>query len=633
MITSLLTSKAHSTTRFKEVIDELNEFMDARLLSVELRKKLNDFYMLKFPTMKIFDEERVFAGLPWGLKRLVCTEIFQDVLRGCPLFHGMSDTVHDVTNFDSLASEICSRFTDVYKTKGLHLTTEGSIPDALYVLRYGELSVESNGIALGTLKGTNHDVVGEMALLGLSRDGRRLRTAVCNTMCELCTLTKEDLLHLLSIPEFQRPLKRMLAIYTKRLQASLSRGHPQGCQDELQAIPWHSIKQQLDTDRNSSVHLMKQTNSDRNSRWGARPGFRNSVPGQQAEGIKAGPAPVLGTQSLTTSFYICIDAISAEQEQTQHKKNVVLEIVWKPCKDGSPGLSHGPPESVFSKVMCVQFSNGRSEQIENGCVVWHLVHPRSTPLKDLPNAKLVMYEVKDEVVADQLSTGLAGKPDGLTFLGAGDVSMQILLDNRSSASTDAKRISKALTGDDGANVGLEMRISVKRWVAPGSKWNCVLNLLRNRADSKYFEKQLKLRIRHIRYNIQRLFLPVNANPSRSSVSLSVPLFVSVSAPVPIILLPRVPIPASCVYKFGRVCGLDAHCDVSHGPFSATSHGPCSTSCGLAISFAHTHTSMYTYTHTKTHQVFIFLTDNSFSLCIHVVYMHTHDYTLYTYINT
>ena len=38
------------------------------------------------------------------------------------------------------------------------------------------------------------DVLGEMAILGLSHDGRRMRTSVCQTMCELCVLEKDDLM-------------------------------------------------------------------------------------------------------------------------------------------------------------------------------------------------------------------------------------------------------------------------------------------------------------------------------------------------------------------------------------------------------------------------------------------------------
>ena len=36
-----------------------------------------------------------------------------------------------------------------------------------------------------------------------------------------------------------------------------------------------------------------------------------------------------------------------------------------------------------------------------------------------------------------------------------------------------------------------MSVSVKRWVAPGSKWPRVLHLLRTRADSKYFEREAR----------------------------------------------------------------------------------------------------------------------------------------------
>jgi len=51
-----LTFENFSPARFKDTMDELQEFMHARDLPMELRTKLKSFYMLKFPTMKICEQ-------------------------------------------------------------------------------------------------------------------------------------------------------------------------------------------------------------------------------------------------------------------------------------------------------------------------------------------------------------------------------------------------------------------------------------------------------------------------------------------------------------------------------------------------------------------------------------------------
>jgi CRP-like cAMP-binding protein len=174
--------------------------------------------------MRIYDEHAVIDGLPKGLARAVKMELFQDVLNHCPLFFGMnvglpvrnSDGKHTLSLEDvgvSVAGDVCTRLQTLYKTEGLELTAEGDLPDALYILRSGKLKVSTRGHDLFVAQ--SGDILGEMALLGFSKDGRRLRTSKCLTMCELCYLTKDSLEELLLVGGFQVPLRRMLACYVE----------------------------------------------------------------------------------------------------------------------------------------------------------------------------------------------------------------------------------------------------------------------------------------------------------------------------------------------------------------------------------------------------------------------------------
>lgn len=105
----------------------------------------------------------------------------------CPFFSGMV-VVDELGMYSNVALEVCWRIRSIYKTMGLELTREGEVPDALYIVRYGALSVFHRGKEIGTVRAG--DVIGEMDLLGFSLGGFRTRTTVCISMCELCQLSK-----------------------------------------------------------------------------------------------------------------------------------------------------------------------------------------------------------------------------------------------------------------------------------------------------------------------------------------------------------------------------------------------------------------------------------------------------------
>jgi hypothetical protein len=52
-------------------MEEMNEWMEARNLSLDLVERTKSFYMLKFPTMRIFSEMEVLEDLDAGLRKEV----------------------------------------------------------------------------------------------------------------------------------------------------------------------------------------------------------------------------------------------------------------------------------------------------------------------------------------------------------------------------------------------------------------------------------------------------------------------------------------------------------------------------------------------------------------------------------
>ena len=60
----------------------------------------------------------------------------------------------------------------------------------MYIVRTGVVSIQDRSSEREITLAKSGDVVGEMALLGFSKDGKRLRTSVCLTMCEVCMMTQ-----------------------------------------------------------------------------------------------------------------------------------------------------------------------------------------------------------------------------------------------------------------------------------------------------------------------------------------------------------------------------------------------------------------------------------------------------------
>ena len=79
---------------------------------------------------------------------------------------------------------------------GRVITQAGTHPDFLYIVRFGHLSVK--GWSLSPQLCAPGDIFGEMAMLGLSPNGLRMRTATATSVVELCQLAMADLHELLA---------------------------------------------------------------------------------------------------------------------------------------------------------------------------------------------------------------------------------------------------------------------------------------------------------------------------------------------------------------------------------------------------------------------------------------------------
>ena len=230
-ITRLFTTQSRCKEQFLNKIDQLSQFMASRALPDELRTKIRSYYMLRFPTMKVFDEEQILQDLPVALARQVKESLFCDIVARCMLFQTMND---------DMVTEICVRLRSVYKIEGIQVTREGDLPDALYIVRFGVVSMYARSRFLGNAN--SGDIFGENALLGLTPDGKRNRSTVCLTMCELCELRKDELHELLRMEHFNRGIRVLVHSHLFSMKKHLQ-SHRHVKENSFYCVNWNELAQ------------------------------------------------------------------------------------------------------------------------------------------------------------------------------------------------------------------------------------------------------------------------------------------------------------------------------------------------------------------------------------------------------
>ena len=184
--TSLWTRRPAMEEQFEAKLDQINEFLQMREIPAALQDKIREYYSLRFPTRQMTDHQAVLADLEPSLREQVALQVYQDVVARVPLFRFCNNAVQRA---------ICLRLRHLFCVPGKEITREGEEPDALYIVRFGLVKVFAGRLHLLDV-GPGY-MVGEMALLGLTPDGKRCRSAKALTMCELCMLSKTDLLDLM----------------------------------------------------------------------------------------------------------------------------------------------------------------------------------------------------------------------------------------------------------------------------------------------------------------------------------------------------------------------------------------------------------------------------------------------------
>jgi len=460
-ITYLMTAKPHCEARFKDVLDDLVEFMESNDLPWPLRRKLTDYYALKFPTMRMHDDDAVLGSLPLGLRKEVRTQMFADTLKRSWFFHGIKGS----TAF----GEIANYLTLIFKTEDVAVTTAGEFPDALYFVRKGTLDIYFEGKHIGEAQA--NDVVGESALLGLSRDGRRLRTVTCRTMCELCALSKEHFHELLQNDEIRLPIQRMLHMYFSEME-QLAQGENL-TRENLIMIPWRQLANNLV--KRARMNVKSDDLANANFPWTEL--TANSPQSPDTNHTFSWGNNSVMKSPLETMIRINVRKLRMGDDTLSGMYNIILAVSWPGhLHDNirSPQKSQVYPTRAWSDTFKVNFTAGLAEVTElshPGSTIPMLLQHEYMPWKGMPGLRALMYEVQgdafsppagyfprldrdDASVEEMISIE---ERNGLKLLGIASVSLGKLIHQRDRVTTCDTKKRKNMIDSVGKNVKDFMR--------------------------------------------------------------------------------------------------------------------------------------------------------------------------------
>ena len=245
-ITSLMTAKSACQQRFEDLMEEVDAFIEVHELPKLLQDNIKEYYKVKYPNKTIFEESDLISSIESpGLKKMIISHLFKDVVLNVALFRVCDEPVR---------LEICFKLKIVYRMADRLITEEGQEPDAMYVIRFGRVAVSAKKVDLGIF--VTGQLFGEMAMIGLTRDGRRARTTRTQSVCELCTLTRNDFEDLLCHhTSFLQAMRMVSHLHVSRMRAAI-RNSDKVDLDLMRVmyIDWNSIDDAVATAKNRSLH-------------------------------------------------------------------------------------------------------------------------------------------------------------------------------------------------------------------------------------------------------------------------------------------------------------------------------------------------------------------------------------------
>ncbi|KAF1331641.1 26s protease regulatory subunit 6a, partial [Globisporangium splendens] len=187
-IVELVSSLTIQETRFRQKMDEVNEYMNARELPMKLRMEICEFYhnTRLFRESKLNSEQQILSDLSSKLRSKIALSINDQFLRKFPFLTGSEP------NF---LMELALNMRMIHFAPLEDVIIEGEIGHEMFSIFRGAVEVQRSGVQIGIL-GENQ-YFGEMAIL--SPDNRRTASVRTLCFCELRILSRNRFLEALAL--------------------------------------------------------------------------------------------------------------------------------------------------------------------------------------------------------------------------------------------------------------------------------------------------------------------------------------------------------------------------------------------------------------------------------------------------
>ncbi|KAK1936681.1 Potassium voltage-gated channel subfamily H member 7 [Phytophthora citrophthora] len=211
-VVAMVTNLNGPDSRFQLKMDELNDYMEARELPMQLRYEIREFFFNAriSAESKLVNEGKILAELSALLRSKIAFAINDSVLNKMPFFAGADH------NF---LMELALSMRMVCFPPLEEVILEGEIGEEMFFIFRGVVEIVKSGVQLGLLGQKQY--FGEMAILNQNC----LRTATVRTLCfcELRMLTREKfLIALTHYPAMKQRIARIVDKRTKTTPKKLS---------------------------------------------------------------------------------------------------------------------------------------------------------------------------------------------------------------------------------------------------------------------------------------------------------------------------------------------------------------------------------------------------------------------------
>jgi CRP-like cAMP-binding protein len=231
-------------SRFHLRMDELNDYMEARELPMQLRYEIREFFFNSRMSAesKLANEGKILAELSALLRSKIAFAINDSVLNKMPFFAGADH------NF---LMELALSMRMVCFPPLEEVILEGEIGEEMFFIFRGVVEIVKSGLQLGLLGQKQY--FGEMAILNQNC----LRTATVRTLCfcELRMLTREKFL--IALAHYPAMKQRIARIVDKRTKTTPKQLSSKPTESSLSALEKMAASAAIDD--NTAHQLVTQT--------------------------------------------------------------------------------------------------------------------------------------------------------------------------------------------------------------------------------------------------------------------------------------------------------------------------------------------------------------------------------------